>query len=92
MNSNRREFIRRSSIAGISAVGLSLSGNIFAGQEEKGKNKNPERNGKLRAGFIGVGSRCRSHLHDTLSIPDVEVVAICDIQQNALTEAKKIIQ
>jgi predicted dehydrogenase len=38
-----------------------------------------------------VGSRGRSHVHDSLSVPGVEIVAICDIQQNSLVEAKKII-
>lgn len=92
MKSNRREFIRKSTIAGMSAVGLSITGsNLLAGQDEKGKNRKNENDGIVRAGFIGVGSRGRSHVHDTLSIPNVEIVAICDIQQNSIDEANKII-
>ncbi len=92
MKSNRREFIRKSTLAGMTAVGLSMTGNnLLAGQDEKDKNKKAENSGMLRAGFIGVGSRGRSHVHDTLSIPNVEIVAICDIQQKSIDEAKKII-
>jgi predicted dehydrogenase len=92
MKSDRREFIRKSTIAGMTAVGLSITGsNLLAGQDEKAKSKKVENSGMVRAGFIGVGSRGRSHVHDTLSIPNVEIVAICDIQQNSIDEAKKII-
>jgi predicted dehydrogenase len=92
MKSNRREFIRKSTFAGMTAVGLSVTGStLLAGQDEKDKNKKSEKNGMVRAGFIGVGSRGRSHVHDTLSIPNVEIVAICDIQQDSIEEAKKII-
>ncbi len=57
----------------------------------KAKIKRETGNGIVRAGFIGVGSRGRSHVHDTLSIPNVEIVAICDIQQNSIDEAKRMI-
>jgi predicted dehydrogenase len=92
MKSNRRDFIRKSTFAGVSAVGLSLTGGkIAAAQEDKDKsrqNSNPE---IVRAGFIGVGSRGRSHVHDSLSIPNVEIVAICDIRQTSIDAAKKVI-
>jgi predicted dehydrogenase len=92
MKSNRREFIRKSTLAGMTAVGLSVTGsNLLSGQDGKDKNKKAENSGMIRAGFIGVGSRGRSHVHDTLSIPNVEIVAICDIQPNSIVEAKKII-
>jgi predicted dehydrogenase len=92
MKSNRREFIRKSTYAGIGAVGLSLSGNnLFAGQEDKNKSKQPAEANVVRAGFIGVGSRGRSHVHDSLAIPGVEIISICDIQQNSIDEARKII-
>lgn len=92
MKSNRREFIRRSTFAGIGAVGISLSeSNLFGIQDDKRKSKVPVDPNLIRAGFIGVGSRGRSHVHDSLSIPGVEIVAICDIQEKSLNEAKKII-
>jgi hypothetical protein len=92
MKSNRREFIRKSTFAGISAAGLSIHGtSLFAGQEQMDKEMKDTGSGIVRAGFIGVGSRGRSHVHDTLSIPNVEIVAICDIQQSSIDEAKKII-
>ncbi len=44
MKSNRREFIRKSTLAGMTAVGLSVTGsNLLAGQDDKGKNKKGDR-------------------------------------------------
>jgi predicted dehydrogenase len=39
---------------------------------------------KVRLGFIGVGLRGQNHLELALSRNDVEVVAICDIQQRMI--------
>jgi predicted dehydrogenase len=39
---------------------------------------------KIRLGFIGVGMRGQNHLDLALSRNDVEVVAICDVQQRMI--------
>ena len=92
MKSNRREFIRRSTYAGIGAVGLSLSEKeVLAVQDNKSKIRSSADPNLIRAGFIGVGGRGCSHVHDSLSIPGLEIVAICDIQQRSIDAAKKII-
>jgi predicted dehydrogenase len=39
---------------------------------------------KVRLGFIGVGMRGQNHLELALSRNDVEVVAICDVQQRMI--------
>ena len=45
----------------------------------------------IKAGFIGVGNRARSRVKDTLALPDIEIAAICDIQQTLLDAALTII-
>jgi predicted dehydrogenase len=46
---------------------------------------------KVRLGFIGVGLRGRDHLGMALYRDDVEIVAICDIDPNAILQAQKLI-
>jgi predicted dehydrogenase len=77
----RRNFIRSTAIA---SAGLSIlpSGILFA------KDKEP----KVRLGFIGVGLRGQSHLELALRRNDVDVVAICDIQQRMIDMSKELIK
>ncbi len=64
--------------AAIAGAGLSILPNsIFARSEEN-------RAGKVRLGFIGVGLRGQNHVELALLRQDVEVVAICDIQQRMI--------
>jgi predicted dehydrogenase len=46
---------------------------------------------KVRLGFIGVGLRGRNHLEMALYRDDVEIVAICDVDPNAIQQAQKMI-
>jgi hypothetical protein len=46
---------------------------------------------KVRLGFIGVGLRGRNHLEMALYRDDVEIVAICDVDPNAIQLAQKMI-
>lgn len=67
--STRRDFLKATTVAG---VGLSLlPSDIFAIGADT----------KVRLGFIGVGFRGQSHLELALNRNDVEIVAICDVQQ-----------
>lgn len=47
---------------------------------------------RVRVGLIGVGLRGQSHLDLLLRRSDVEVVAICDIDNRMLTASKEMIQ
>lgn len=70
--STRRDFLKATALAG---VGLSLlPSDIFAKVNDT----------KVRLGFIGVGFRGQSHLELALNRNDVEIVAICDIQQSMI--------
>lgn len=79
MSINRREFVRNSSIV---LTGLSLSPfNII---------KNPAQ--KVRLGIIGTGLRGQNHLENALRRQDVEVTAICDVDDRMLQSALKLIK
>lgn len=76
----RRIFIKNT---GLTAASLTLvSKNIFAANED---------NSKVKIGLIGTGLRGQNHLELLLKRSDVDVVAICDVDANMLSSAKKIV-
>ncbi len=78
---SRRDFIKATSLTGI---GLTIlpSGVLFS----------KERDEVVRIGLIGVGLRGQNHLDLLLRRADVEVVAICDIQQRMMDMSKDMIK
>lgn len=54
--------------------------------------KNPTEKNVIRLGFIGVGYRGRNHVEQVLYRPDVQIVAICDIDPQAIGETQKILK
>ena len=76
----RRDFVKDISIA---AAGVSLfsPSRLFAQQAAT----------KVRLGIIGVGLRGQNHLQNALLRSDVDIVAICDIDDRMLQSAKEII-
>lgn len=83
---NRRNFLHQSSMA---TVGLLTPKTT----PDAPIIENPKVNAdKLRLGFIGVGLRGRDHLELALMRKDTEVVAICDIDPNAIAESQKLIE
>ncbi|HLZ15930.1 MAG TPA: Gfo/Idh/MocA family oxidoreductase [Cyclobacteriaceae bacterium] len=70
---SRRDFIKTTAVAG-TAITLLPAHVVFS--------KSPE--AKIRLGFIGVGLRGQNHLELALKRDDVDVVAICDIQQRMI--------
>jgi predicted dehydrogenase len=77
----RRDFIRTAAAAG---VGLSILPSHIALANDKEQ--------KIRLGFIGVGLRGQNHLDLALRRSDVEVVAICDVQQTMIDMSKEKIR
>ena len=43
---------------------------------------------KVRLGYIGVGLRGRNHIDEGLLRDDVDIVAICDTQEQSLKECR----
>ena len=76
---NRRTFIKKNTAAGII---LSLSPSILHGKDDR----------KVRLGFIGVGGRGTGLLRNCLTIPEVDIIAICDITNNNLKRAQKLVE
>lgn len=68
----------------MAGAGLSIipSGVLFAKEVEP----------RVRVGFIGVGMRGQNHLDLALRRSDVDVIAICDIQQRMIDESKDLIK
>jgi len=73
----RREFIKQGAVA---AAGLTIlpMGSLFAANKDK-----------VRLGFIGTGERGRSHIGEALLRSDVEIVAVCDIQERSLQKCRE---
>ena len=75
----RREFLVKSAVAGTGAM---LLPNILLGRQD---------DRKVRMGLIGVGLRGRNHLNLLLRRDDVQVVAMCDIDPDALARSRDMV-
>lgn len=80
MKITRREVIKNLSLA---SAGLTLLKPLSSFAED---------NRKVRIGFIGVGLRGQSHLEMALRRKDVEVVAICDVDEIMLQMSNGILK
>jgi len=76
----RRTFIQNTSLAAAS-IAIIPSGNLMSNEDKK-----------ARLAFIGVGLRGQNHLDNALRRADVEVVAICDVDDRMLGMATDIIK
>ncbi len=76
----RKDFIKAT---GLTAAGLAFlpAANVFASGNKT----------KVKVGIIGVGLRGQNHLDLLLRREDVELVAICDIDDRMLTASKEMI-
>jgi len=76
----RRTFVKNTAIA---AAGFTIlpSRNLFSKDEKK-----------VRLGFIGTGLRGQNHIELALKRNDVDIVAICDVDDRMLTMAKDLFQ
>ena len=77
---NRRNFIKSSVAAGMA---VTMTNNI----DLYGRN-----NKKVRLGFIGVGGRGTGLLKTVLSMENVDIPAICDINVDNLSRAKDLVE
>jgi predicted dehydrogenase len=82
MKTSRRDFIKTSAMAGAGLTLASADG-LFASSPAESK---------VKLGFIGVGLRGQGHLELALSRNDVEVVAICDVQQRMIDMSKELVK
>ena len=77
---NRKDFVKNAGFAAAS-IALLPTGNLFAADSDT----------KIRVAIIGTGLRGQNHLDLLLRRDDVELVAICDIDERMLTVSKNMI-
>ena len=69
LNSNRREFIRKTSIAG---MGMFMFPDLL---------RKVAASDRLRIAHIGLGGMGNAHMKWFAALPEVEIVALCDVDQ-----------
>lgn len=77
---NRKEFVKNTGLA-VASLSLLPGGSIFGAAADP----------KLKVGIIGVGLRGQNHLDLLLRRADVDLLAICDIDDRMLKDAKEMI-
>ena len=93
MNSNRRNFLKKTSIAGMGLAFTPVLANCKNPNEIKNAPSIEPSKGymgdfaapkmdKVRCAFIGVGNRGSGHANQISTIEGTEVVAICDLYEN----------
>ncbi|HCL05884.1 MAG TPA: glycosyl hydrolase, partial [Chitinophagaceae bacterium] len=78
---NRKTFITSSGMAAAAIAMAPVNELLASGTKDK-----------IRMGIIGVGLRGQNHLDLLLRRSDVDLVAICDIDDRMLTLSKKMIE
>ncbi len=79
---SRRGFIASTAIAGI---GFHASSELLAGHRRSA-------NERIQLGFVGIGMMGRGHLHRFLGHEDVQVTAICEIEDTRQQMAKRAVE
>jgi predicted dehydrogenase len=77
---SRRSFLRTSAAA---TAGLGLSARSWA--QSHGAND------RVRLGVIGTGGMGRSNMGEFLKLPNVQIAAVCDVDEKQLTEATGVV-
>jgi hypothetical protein len=80
----RRDFLIKSAFG---SAGIAFANSVISGKSPAVSGANE----RFRIGVIGLGNRGVQHLNHFLSLPNVEVVALCDIQESALLRAASIL-
>ena len=101
MKNNRRDFLKKTSLAGLGIAGVGAL-NGFASEPEKGPwvSKSTIQTFNMcgyaapkletvRVGFIGLGQRGPSHLNAVAKIEGTEIKALCDLRPESVNKAKK---
>ncbi|NJD22250.1 MAG: Gfo/Idh/MocA family oxidoreductase [Melioribacter sp.] len=91
---NRRDFIKKSAMAG---VGIAVS-SVALAEELQQKLKSPAKVAptakpmeKVRIGYVGVGGMGTDHVSNLIKIKGAEIVAVCDIVEAHAARAQDMI-
>ena len=85
----RRDILQRS--VGSVAAGALLAAPYFGPSTVLADDKRPAPSGRITLGVIGIGPRCTYDLKAMLKLPDVQCVAICDVQASRREAGKKLV-
>ncbi len=79
---DRRNFLK-------SSAAVAAAGTTVVGMPAIARSRNP--NDTIRVGLLGLGGRMRAHIQSLAAMTDdnVEIVAICDCDENQLDSAEK---
>ena len=84
MNNDRRSFLKSSSFA---LAGLGLS-SLVPWESMALAKRSVGANGKINLGVIGISGMGWADLNSMMKIPDTQVIAICDVDENVLNWRK----
>lgn len=89
---NRRDFLKFGITAG---AGLAAGSIALSGCATRLTGMPPEIKAApmdtIRIGFVGVGSRSGPHLRNLVLFENVEIKAVCDIKEEAIVKAQRIV-
>src|SRR5690242_10177991 len=80
----RREVLKRS-------AGVALASSWFVSGAAFGADDKPAPSGRITLGVIGIGPRGTYDLKAMLNLPDVQCLAVCDVQASRREAAKKLV-
>jgi len=84
---SRKNFLRA---AGVTSIGLSVTpGKIFSNFSPI---TNKAKTNNIKIGFIGVGLRGREHVSVVSKFPNVSILALCDIDENAISATQDLLE
>jgi predicted dehydrogenase len=84
---NRRQFVKKSTIAVASAVALPL----IIPSPVRSRLLTVSPNDRITMGFIGVGGMGTGNLRGFIEKPEVQVVAVCDVDTNHCNRARDLV-
>lgn len=79
----RRDFVKTASATGVGAMLATNNGLLWANDKIKGAND------KVKIGVVGIRGMGQSHMQAFNELENVEVVALCDIDENLFDERIK---
>ncbi len=91
---NRRDFLRNSAIVagGMSLTGCNSLSAVGLGQRTNMCGFAAKPIDKIKVAFVGLGMRGPGAVARIAKIKDVEIVALCDIRENRVRNAQKILK
>src|SRR5436305_12226207 len=91
MRKMNRSLTRRDLLGRSATVGAALAAPWFVSAAALGREGKTAASERITLGVIGIGPRCTYDLQAMLKQPDVQCVAICDVQASRREAGKKLV-